>query len=67
MDTEDNNPNPEVLYTVNVDTQKINIVVDKDIPDKSGKTEQPAVDIEKKMESGTQTEKPSELKASTLR
>lgn len=30
MNIKDTNPNPEVLYTVDVDTQKINIVVDKD-------------------------------------
>lgn len=27
---EDTNPDSEVLYTVNIDTQKVNIVVDKE-------------------------------------
>ncbi|XP_059073108.1 uncharacterized protein LOC131873943 [Cryptomeria japonica] len=30
MDVDDINPNPEVLYTIDVDTQKVNIVVDID-------------------------------------
>lgn len=38
---EDTNPNSEVLYTVDVDTQKVNIVVDKDTTDKIDMTSEP--------------------------
>lgn len=43
MNVEDMNPNPEVLYIVDVDTQKINIVVDKDTTGKIDMTNKPPV------------------------
>lgn len=40
---EDTNPNPEVLYTVDVDTQKVNIVIDKDTTGKTDMASEPPV------------------------
>lgn len=72
MHAEDSNTNHEVLFTINVDTQNINITVDKDPSEKSdmakeppvtGNTEQSTADTGKKMDSEAQTEKLTELKA----
>lgn len=40
---EDTNPNPEVLYIVDVDTQKVNIVIDKDATSKTDMASEPLV------------------------
>lgn len=46
MDTphEDTNPDSEVLYTMNIDTQKVNIVVDKESIGKSDVATEPLVE-----------------------
>lgn len=71
MGIEDTNPNPEVLYIVNIDTQKINIVLDKDTTDKTDMASEPPVtnitdDIEKPIETeiDQQTESQAEQQAS---
>lgn len=41
MDIEDTNPNPKVLYIVDVDTQKVNIMIDKGTTGKTNMASEP--------------------------
>lgn len=46
---EDTNPESEILYTMNIDTQEVNIVVDKETTEDKKKdvaTKSPTADVE---------------------
>lgn len=53
---EDTNPKSEILYTVNVDTQEVNVVVEKETTKDNVKnvtTESPVVEVEMNIEKPT--------------